>query len=92
MYESEPINYDPRQFKALTERGSDNRGIRRPTRLDQLCAIVDAEEEEVEAVIGAFRQAGRTFLMPMEHVDLSPDTVVDISHESLMRVWKRLDK
>lgn len=79
-------------FKALTERGPDNRGIRRPTRLDTLCAIADATPAEVAAVIEAFRRAGRTFLMPMADVQLEPHTVIDISHESLMRVWTRLDR
>jgi WD40 repeat protein len=77
-------------FQALTERGSDNRGIRRPTRFDQLCAILDARPAEVAAVIEAFRQVGRTFLMPMPEVALTAHTVIDISHESLMRVWQRL--
>ncbi len=79
-------------FKALTERGSDNRGIRRPTRLDALCAIIDAQQEEVGAVIEAFRRSGRTFLMPMAEVELTAHTVIDISHESLMRVWTRLGR
>ena len=51
-------------FQAITERGSDNRGIRRPTRFDRLCEIVGGESEEVTLVIDAFRRAGRTFLMP----------------------------
>jgi len=80
-----------RLFQALTERGPDNRGIRRPTRLESLCAITDAGEEEVTTVIDAFRRQGRTFLMPMADVELTPQTVIDISHESLMRVWRRLD-
>ena len=77
-------------FQALTERGVDNRGIRRPTRLEQLCAIVDAPQSQVVSVIDAFRRPGRTFLMPMQEVRLEPHTVIDISHESLMRVWHRL--
>lgn len=79
-----------RLFMALTEAGPDNRGTRRPTRLDQLCEIVDATQEEVVTVIDAFRQQGRTFLMPMEPAELNSETVIDISHESLMRVWHRL--
>src|SRR5262249_26790977 len=43
-------------------------------------------------VVEAFRAPGRTFLMPMSDVELAPHTVIDISHESLMRVWKRLDR
>src|SRR5262245_8755933 len=79
-----------RVFKALTERGSDNRGIRRPTRMGQLTAITSATEDQVRMVVEAFRKTGRTFLMPPEQVELTPDTVIDISHESLMRVWQRL--
>ena len=78
-------------FKAITERGVDNRGIRRPTRLDLLTQIAGAELEQVVTVVEAYRHPGVTFLMPPSDVPLSPETVVDISHESLMRVWRRLE-
>ncbi len=77
-------------FKAITERGVDNRGIRRPTRLDLLTQIAGAELEQVVKVVEAYRHPGVTFLMPPSEVPLTPETVVDISHESLMRVWFRL--
>lgn len=77
-------------FKAVTEFGADNRGIRRPVRLERLCAIINATQDEATQVISAFRKQGRTFLMPMENVELTRETVVDLSHESLMRVWQRL--
>jgi WD40 repeat protein len=77
-------------FQAITERGPDNRGIRRPTSFNRLCEIVGGEPEEVTLGIDAFRRAGRTFLMPPEGVELTPETVIDISHESLMRVWRQL--
>jgi hypothetical protein len=41
-------------------------------------------------VIQAFRQSGCNFLMPPPSVELTPDTMLDISHESLMRQWQRL--
>ena len=78
-------------FQALTERGVDNRGIRRPTRLDQLTEIVGADQEQVKEVVEAYRNPGVTFLMPPSEVPLEAETVVDISHESLMRVWSRLE-
>jgi RecA/RadA recombinase len=77
-------------FKALTERGPDNREIRRPTRLREICEIAGASEAEVAAVVEVFRREGRTFLMPPEGVGLEPDTIIDISHESLIRNWGRL--
>ena len=79
-----------RIFQAITERGGDERGIRRPTRMDQLCRIVDGKSEDVMLVLDAYRRVGRTFVMPTDGVELTDDTVVDISHESLMRVWQRL--
>lgn len=79
-----------RLFKSLTERSGTNPGIRRPGSLNKLCAVCDAEQATVVTVIEAFRRMGRTFLMPLEEVELQPETVIDISHESLMRVWARL--
>ena len=78
-------------FKALTDTNSDNRGIRRPTTVEQLCEIAEADETEVLAVIEAFRRADRSFLMPPASVSLTANTIIDISHESLMRVWDRLN-
>lgn len=77
-------------FKALTERGADNREIRRPTRMGALCTIAGASLPEMTAVIDVFRRVGRSFLMPPAGVPLHADTVIDISHESLIRNWERL--
>jgi hypothetical protein len=78
-------------FKALTDKGMDPRGIRRPTHLKDLCAICNATQAELESVIDVFREPSRSFLMPPMGEELTPDSWIDISHESLMRVWKRLD-
>jgi len=79
-----------RVFKALTEKGSDNRGIRRPTRLERLEAIIGTDRSTLTAVLDAFRAPGVTFLMPGINTELGDRTVVDLSHESLMRGWQRL--
>src|SRR5262249_16225016 len=42
-------------FKALTEKGSDNRGIRRPTRLSLLQAIASCDRDTVTTVLDAYR-------------------------------------
>ena len=82
-----------RMFKALTEKGADNRGIRRPARLERLRDITGEEKGGLlDDVIEAYRKPGVTFLMPPSSMPLTPETVVDISHESLMRVWKRLQR
>ena len=77
-------------FKALTDKESDVRGIRRPCKLEDLCKITNSSMEEVSEVINIFRRQGRGFLMPPIQVPLHPDTIIDISHESIMRVWNKL--
>ncbi len=79
-----------KMFKALTEVGMDSRGVRRPTKLGKLCEIIEAKEEEVKAVIDVFRKPSRSFLMPPADRTLDEETIIDISHESFMRIWKRL--
>ena len=81
-----------RVFKALTDRATDPRGVRRPTRLDKLCQITEATPEQVAPVLAVFRKPSRSFLMPPADQALAADSVIDISHESLMRVWERLKR
>ena len=77
-------------LKALTDKATDPRGVRRPTTLATLCALAVATAAEVTEVIDVFREPSRSFVMPPAGEALHPETVIDISHESLMRVWERL--
>jgi formylglycine-generating enzyme required for sulfatase activity/WD40 repeat protein/energy-coupling factor transporter ATP-binding protein EcfA2 len=77
-------------FQVLTEKGADNRGIRRPARLERLEEIAGKDRATVTAVLDAYRQPGVTFLMPGLNQPLDERSVVDLSHESLMRGWQRL--
>ena len=79
-------------FKTITEKGLDGRGIRRPTKLGEIATIANATVSEVAEVIDHFRAVGRTLLMPPISVELDEDSVIDISHESLMRIWVTLYK
>ena len=79
-------------FKALTDTGTDARGTRRPTRLDTLGQITGASEAALVAVIDVFRKPSRSFLMPPQSEPLTSQSAIDISHESLMRVWQRLKR
>lgn len=79
-----------KMFKCLTATDSENRETRRPARIKEICAVAKAGEQEVFEVMEVFRQEGRTFLMPPPSVPLSAETMVDITHESLIRNWERL--
>ncbi|NLR90657.1 nSTAND1 domain-containing NTPase [Flammeovirga agarivorans] len=76
-------------FKALTEKGEDGRGIRRPTKVKNLAEISESEVAVVISIVDRFRTSGRTLLTPDQSIDIDFDSVIDISHESLMRVWIR---
>lgn len=79
-----------RMFKALTDTFSDPRGVRRPTTVKELSRICEASDAEIIALIEIFRRPGRSFLTPSSNLPLEPRSVIDISHESLMRCWARL--
>jgi WD40 repeat protein/energy-coupling factor transporter ATP-binding protein EcfA2 len=79
-------------FKSLTDHGGKGQGIRRPTMLKEICELADAPIDKVKTVIESFRKPGRSLLMPPVGVPLTESTIIDISHESLMRVWTRLKK
>jgi tetratricopeptide (TPR) repeat protein len=79
-----------KMFKALTDTFSDLRGVRRPTSVQELAAICEAFEPEVIQVVESFRYPGRSFLTPSVQTPLDSQSIIDISHESLMRCWTRL--
>jgi WD40 repeat protein/energy-coupling factor transporter ATP-binding protein EcfA2 len=78
-------------FKCLTEKTFDDRGIRRPTKLQEICDVAEAESAEVINIVEQFRAPGCSFLMPPVGTRLNENSVLDISHESLMRGWQRLE-
>ena len=77
-------------FKCLTVKTGDNRGVRRPTSIQNILNITGASFEELKSTLHPFRKAGRTFILPDEHAEINASTILDISHESLMRGWDRL--
>ena len=79
-----------RMFKALSDTFSDPRGVRRPASVRDLAAICDVPEPEILQTVEIFRSPERCFLMPPVSVKLESQSIVDLSHESLMRCWTRL--
>ncbi len=77
-------------FRALTDSSTDSRGIRRPTRFADLAAVAGTDDATLAATLAPFRAPGAAFLMPPAGDPLHADTIVDLAHESLMRIWDRL--
>lgn len=77
-------------FKTITEKGNDNRGIRHPTSISDIASIAKTTVDQVIKVINPFRAAGRSFITPSYEIPLNEDSIIDLSHESLMRIWNKL--
>ncbi len=78
-------------FKALTEKGTDNQGVRRAAKLVDIADMSGVRQSSLIGVIEKFREPGRSLLMPPANVELNSSTIIEISHESLMRIWQRLN-
>ena len=82
-----------RIFRCIVELGAENTGIRRPQTLKEILAVVGEDNrEEIIKVLDAYRADGANMLRPFtsEKEILQNDDKIDITHESLMRVWERL--
>ncbi|MCB9232719.1 MAG: hypothetical protein H6581_13695 [Bacteroidia bacterium] len=77
-------------FKAITEKTRENSAIRRPARLKEICDITGGSRSEVMEVVEKFRMAERSLLMPPPNQPLTDESIIDISHESLIWIWDRL--
>ncbi|MCP4697778.1 MAG: WD40 repeat domain-containing protein [Gammaproteobacteria bacterium] len=80
-----------RLFKCLTVKSVQGEGLRRPTDLRTVCKVIREEEDKVRKVVEVFLRPEHAFLVARPE-SLSSDSVLDISHESLIRIWDRLNK
>jgi WD40 repeat protein len=76
-------------FQRLTERGEENRENRRPTQVSELAGVAGTTEHEVCEVIEKFRHEDCSFLTSPDK-SLTSRSIIDISHESLIRRWNAL--
>ena len=77
-------------FRCITEQAEDRRAVRRALPLGTIAKLANVPVAEIAPIIDAFRTQQRTFLTPAEGVPLEAETIIDISHESLIRNWPRL--
>ncbi len=77
-------------FRSLCECEPGHRYSRRPTSIEEISKLADATSEQVIGVVEVFRKPEYGFVVPALPERIYINTVVDISHESLIRQWKRL--
>jgi energy-coupling factor transporter ATP-binding protein EcfA2 len=86
-------------FSCLTKIDN-SRAVRNRMSLSEITGIINRPElttEVVGGVLNIFREEGNSFIRPFKSEDpsthsLSPSTVLDITHESLIRNWNKLNQ
>ncbi len=79
-------------FRSLCERGADQRDTRRPTPVREIAARAGVTPEQILTVVEVFRSPRYGFLVPAVPESIYANTMLDISHESLISRWKRLNQ
>jgi WD40 repeat protein/energy-coupling factor transporter ATP-binding protein EcfA2 len=79
-------------FCNLTDRSKGLQYTRRPVPLEAVALQANVSWQQVAQVVEIFRQPSRNFLTPVVGSPLTPESILDISHESLIRQWQRLNQ
>ena len=79
-----------RMLQRLTEKAQAGREVRRPATVRELAQVGEVDADEVKKVVEHFRRPGCNFLTSPDR-ELTENSVIDISHESLIRRWKQLN-
>lgn len=77
-----------RIFRSLTRQDESGRTVRRPARLNHLCEVTGAPEDQVRAVVEPYSDPAHALLTITDA--RSGDPWIDITHETLIRQWDRL--
>jgi hypothetical protein len=78
-----------RLFRSLTTVTDGGHLVRRPVAAQRLAEICGTDLAGLARVVEPFGRVGRAFVQPPA-AGLGAQVIVDISHESLMRLWQRL--
>jgi len=77
-------------FRALISGTSVELAVRRPCRLGELVEVAGGARGDVVAIVEAFRAPDCSFMRTSQPSLAGDETIVDISHESLIRQWTPL--
>ncbi len=77
-------------FRIITT-NEEGREIRNPEKISKIAQITENYDyQELFSIINKFREEGRSFVLPPPQIPLSEETIIDISHESLIQIWNLL--
>ena len=81
-----------RLFRTIAIRTEDGREIRRPESVAAIASQTACTVEEIINVAEVFRHPDYSFLIPASDIPLSRDSIIDLSHESIIKLWGTLRK
>lgn len=79
-----------RLFRNITGSGADAIGIRLPSAIRDLRLSIQCGYDELVKVVEEFRNPAVSILTPHYSVPLDDNSVIDLSHESIIILWARL--
>ncbi len=77
-------------FKAITRKGSDNKGIRHPSDVKTIKSIADCSEIELRQVVQKFSDSSCSFVSFQENTWQYENSTVDIQNECVIQSWDLL--
>lgn len=77
-------------FQRLSGRDPEGRETRRECAVEDLVEVSGAGIEEIARCLEGFRLPNRAFIMPLSGRALGPGVDIDVTHECLLRKWRRL--
>ncbi|MCU0459706.1 MAG: hypothetical protein MUE37_11545 [Bacteroidales bacterium] len=79
-----------RLFRTITTRTDDGRELRKPERISTIAAQTGCDEHEIIVVAEVFRAPEYSFLTPSKEIPLTGESILDLTHESIIRLWSTL--
>jgi hypothetical protein len=74
-------------FRSLSDVDSDGKIVRRSSTLGDLVKVAAASETVVRRIVDVFRSGENSLLSPYAPKAVESDTLIDVSHEALLRNW-----
>lgn len=81
-----------RLFRTITTRTEDGKELRRPERISAIVSLTGCSKEEIIKVAEVFRAPEYSFITPVQELALTDDSIIDLTHESIIKLWESLRK
>jgi energy-coupling factor transporter ATP-binding protein EcfA2 len=79
-----------RLFKSITTRTEDGKELRKPEKISTIAALTGCTTEELFKVAEVFRAPEYSFITPEKEHLLTEGSIIDLTHESIIRLWENL--